>query len=282
MSVGMRSIEHPGSNASTRPPGRHDVSTAELLRGLAESDAVAFRFEEQAWTYRQLVGEGSRRAARFGELRDPARPPHIGVLLDNVPDYLFWLTAAALSGSVVVGINATYRGDQLGLLIRHTDCQILVTDRKFDALLDGVDTGFDADRVLRVDAAAYADDLAVMPTELPQRSVSDDDLFLLIFTSGSTGLPKAVRCTQGRYARTGAHVARIAALVDGDAVYAPLPFFHTSSLFTGWSAALNAGIPFSTRVKFSASNTLPDIRRLGATMLTYTGKVLNYIPATTE
>ena len=36
---------------------------------------------------------------------------------------------------------------------------------------------------------------------------AEDDLFLLIFTSGSTGLPKAVRCTQGRFARTGAHVA---------------------------------------------------------------------------
>ncbi len=43
---------------------------------------------------------------------------------------------------------------------------------------------------------------------------ADDDLFLLIFTSGSTGLPKAVRCTQGRIGRTGAHVAGIAELTD--------------------------------------------------------------------
>ena len=34
--------------------------------------------------------------------------------------------------------------------------------------------------------------------------------------------------------------------------------------------------------KFSASNTLPDVRRYGATMLTYTGKVLNYVLATPE
>ena len=65
-------------------------------------------------------------------------------------------------------------------------------------------------------------------------------------------------------------------------MYSPLPFFHSSSLFTGWSSALNAGVPISTRPKFSASNTLPDIRRFGATMLTYTGKVLNYVLATPE
>ena len=112
--------------------------------------------------------------------------------------------------------------------------------------------------------------------------MQEDDLFLLIFTSGSTGLPKAVRCTQGRFARTGTHVATVAELAAGDAVYAPLPFFHSSALFTGWSSALNAAVPISTRPRFSASNTLPDIRRFGVSMLAYTGKVLNYILATPE
>ena len=122
------------------------MTTGELLRGLADSDSVGFRFGSDEWTYRQLVEEASRRAALFDDLRDRGRPPHIGVLLDNVPDYLFWLAAAALSGAVVVGINSTYRGDQLGLLVRHTDCQLLVTDSGFAPLLDGVDTGVAADR----------------------------------------------------------------------------------------------------------------------------------------
>lgn len=34
--------------------------------------------------------------------------------------------------------------------------------------------------------------------------------------------------------------------------------------------------------RFSASGTLQDVRRYGATMLTYTGKVLNYVLATPE
>jgi fatty-acyl-CoA synthase len=256
--------------------------TRDLLLGLADSDAVAFRVEDGEWTYRELVAEGSRRAALFAEVRDPNRPPHIGVLLDNVPDYLFWLSAAALSGAVVVGINSTYRGDQLGMLIRHTDCQIVVTDRGFDPLLDGVDTGIDAGRVLRVDDAGYVDRVAALPTAVPDAKLDADDLLLLIFTSGSTGLPKAVRCTQGRLARTGAHVANVAQLGREDAVYAPLPFFHSSALFTGWSSAITVGIPFASRTRFSASNTLPDLRRFGVTMLAYTGKVLNYILATPE
>jgi fatty-acyl-CoA synthase len=75
------------------------------------------------------------------------------------------------------------------------------------------------------------------------------------------------------------HVKTVAELHPGTAVYAPLPFFHSSSLFTGLSSALQAEVPFGSRARFSASRTMPDIRRMGATMLAYTGKVLNYILA---
>ena len=258
------------------------MTTGELLRGLADSDAVGLRFGDDVWTYRELCREASRRAALFDDLRDPDRPPHVGVLLDNVPDYVFWLSAAALGGFVAVGINSTYRGDQLGLLVRHTDCQLVVTDSSFDALLHGVDTNVDADHVVRVDDPAYADRVAEMPATIPDTPLEPDDLFLLIFTSGSTGLPKAVRCSQGRHARTGKHVAGLAELSAGETVYAPLPFFHSSSLYTGWSSAINAGVAISTRAKFSASGTLPDIRQFDAVLLAYTGKVLNYILATPE
>lgn len=271
---------------ATRGPAaeREPVVTtiADVLRARAGDDGIAFLFGDAAWTYRQFTEEASRRSALFDDLRDRDRPRHIGVLLDNVPDYLLWLGAAVLSGAVVAGINSTYRGEQLGLLVRHTDCQVLVTDRASQPLLQGVDHGVSEDRVLVIDGDDYVSRVAAQPTDLPTRSVHDDDLLLLIFTSGSTGLPKAVRCTQGRLARTGAHVATIAELGEGDVIYSPLPFFHSSSLFTGWSSALTAGIPIATRPRFSASNTLPDIRRFGVTMLTYTGKVLNYILATEE
>ncbi len=53
------------------------------------------------------------RAALFDALRVDG-PPHVGVLLDNVPEFLFWIGGAALAGAVVVGINPTRRGAELG------------------------------------------------------------------------------------------------------------------------------------------------------------------------
>ena len=89
-----------------------------------------------------------------------------------------------------------------------------------------------------------------------------------------------MRCTQGRFTTTGRRGAKLSGLGPGKAVYAPLPMFHSSALFTGLSCALNASVPFGTRSRFSASRAMADIRRMEATMLAYTGKILNYILAT--
>ena len=149
-------------------------------------------------------------------------------------------------------------------------------------LLEGAGGAVSPEQLLVVDGPEYRDLLDdVVPAEHANRR-AEDDLYLLIFTSGSTGLPKAVRCTQGRFARNGSHVSAITEETPEDVVYCPLPFFHSSSLFSGWSGALTVGAPIAIRRRFSASGTLPDVRRYGATMLTYTGKVLNYILAVPE
>ncbi len=259
------------------------TTLAEVLLAHAEDDRPGLLHEDGTWAFREMITEGRRRAALYEQLHVAGQPRHIGVLLDNAPDYLFWLVAAAISGSVIVGINSTYRGAQLAQLIDHSDCEILVTSQEFAGLLADADHTVADDRVLFIDDPAHHARLAATePFDEAHAPITDDDLFLLIFTSGSTGLPKAVRCTQGRIARAGGHVAMIAALGENDVIYSPLPFFHSSSLFTGWAASLAAGIPIATRRRFSASKTMDDVRRYGATMMTYTGKVLNYILAVAE
>jgi fatty-acyl-CoA synthase len=265
---------------STSPVSAISAATAsELFVRNADRDDVAAHFEDRSWSWRDLAHEPRRRAALGTAMRDDERPPHLGVLLDNTAEYLFWLGAAALTRSVIVGINATYRGAELAQLVDYTDCQALVTSDAYADLLADAPSRVPADRVLHTGTDAYGQRLAALDPAIDHAPAEPDDLYLLIFTSGSTGFPKAVRCTQGRFARTGVHVKAVAELGPGKAVYAPLPFFHSSSLFTGLASALQAEVPFGTRSRFSASNTMPDIRRTGATMLAYTGKVLNYILA---
>ncbi|HEY2427671.1 MAG TPA: AMP-binding protein, partial [Acidimicrobiales bacterium] len=99
---------------------------AGFVSARAGDPRTALLFEDRSWTWAEWVDECTARAAVLAEGRRPG-PFHIGVLLDNVPEYSFWLGAAALAGAVVVGINPTRRGAELARDITHTDCQLVIT-----------------------------------------------------------------------------------------------------------------------------------------------------------
>src|SRR5437660_11772890 len=116
--------------------------------------APGLRFEDQLWTWSEVVQASSHRASLLLERRRPG-PFHVGVLLDNVAEFSFWLGAAALAGAVVVGVNPTRRGAELARDIAHTACQLLVTETAHLPLLAGLDTGVADEDVLVVDQPGH-------------------------------------------------------------------------------------------------------------------------------
>jgi fatty-acyl-CoA synthase len=270
------------------------TSVAELLAARAEDDHPAVVDAAGRWTWRETIAAGSARGALAQSLRRPG-PLHIGVLLPNVPEYLFWLGAAALAGATIVGLNPTRRGDALAADVRATDCQLLVTDDDGAALLAGLDVGVEPTRQLVVGTDGYAalvaahdpagtggGSAAARALVAAADDVPDDALFLLLFTSGTTGRPKAVRCTQGRLAG----IAELAATGYGysrtSVGYCPMPLFHGNALMVLWGPALYAGATVALRPRFSASAFLDDVRQFDATTFSYVGKAIAYILATPE
>ncbi|MGH9017935.1 MAG: AMP-binding protein [Acidimicrobiales bacterium] len=253
---------------------------AALLGTRADDDAPGLLFEDRSWTWREVVAESRGRAA-VAQVRRRPGPFHIGVLLDNVPDYLFWLGGAALAGATVVGINPTRRGAELARDISFADCQLVVTDASGAALLDGLELGLDHDRVLRVDRpGAGNDDLGDGHGGPDGAPVSPSDLYLLLFTSGTTGSPKAVRCTQGRLAGIAWRAAAGYGFRRDDICYCPMPLFHGNAVMALWAPAMSVGATVALTRRFSASGFLADVRRFRATRFTYVGKALAYVLAT--
>jgi fatty-acyl-CoA synthase len=248
----------------------------------AEDDHTALRFEDAAWSYREYVAEASRRAEFLLENRSDG-PLHVGVLLDNTPEFSFWLAAAALAGGVVVGINPTRRGAELARDIRHTDCQLIVTESEHRPLLEGLDLGLPAARVLDTDDPGYADTLAPHAgAAIPNVSVGNGDRLLLLFTSGTSGAPKAVICSQGKLSLVSQNLVQICELDRDTVSYQSMPMFHSNGLFTGFGPTLVAGGTAVLRRKFSASKTIPDVKKYGCNYLNYVGKPLSYILAQPE
>jgi fatty-acyl-CoA synthase len=256
---------------------------AELVRAREADRHTAYLFEGQRLTYDEYVRACTTRAAYLLDSRRPG-PFHVGVLLDNTPEFAMWLGAAALAGAVVVGINPTRRGAELARDITHTDCQWIVTESKYEPLLDGLDLGPAADRRLVGEAGpAFREVLAAYEgAPLPDVDVAGSTMFLLLFTSGTSGAPKACWCSQGRLHRMSATLAQMLPLTAGDVCYQSMPLFHSNALITGWTPCLAAGATGVLRRKFSASGFLPDVRKYGVTYFNYVGKPLSYILATPE
>ncbi len=261
-------------------------SVADLLLARADDGGTAVVAGEDRWTWAASVAASAARAGllrSFGDLQ----PPHVGVLLGNEPEYLFWLGAAALAGAVVVGVNPTRRGEALAGDVRRTDCRVLVTDAAGAALLDGLDIGVPPDRVLRVDDPGYAARVAAH-AGTPAAAVAarsapvPGDPYLLLFTSGTTGDPKAVRCTQGRLASIALRSAEAYGFARDDVAYCTMPLFHGNALMVLWGPSVVVGATVALAPRFSASGFLPDVRRYGATTFTYVGKALAYVLATPE
>jgi len=255
-------------------------TVAELLLARAGDDHPGLLFGDESWSWRQVVAESAGRATLATELRRDG-PFHVGILLENGPEYLFWLGGAALSGATVVGINPTRRGSELAHDIRHTDCQLIVTDADGRNTLSDLDTGVDDDRILIVDAGSRGN-RGRISTPISSGLPDPAALIVLLFTSGSTGAPKAVKCTQGRLAAIGQRASQLYGFRRDDVCYCSMPLFHGNAVMAVWAPVLTVGATFATRPKFSASGFLPDVRKFKATYFNYVGKSLAYILATPE
>jgi len=312
-----------GDDAAARTEVAHGTTFAGLAPPLAEvplpapnaaallrrngtdseyADRPALHFGDRQWTHRELLAESERFAALYRARLVPGRPPHVGLLLDNTPDYVFALCGAGLAGAAVAGLNYTRRGEHLGHDISHTDVQLVITEPRHEEQLRAGTGGVTlpagilvSDRFSDRDEppgagepleqalqAARTDRDAERQGRIPLADPDVDALWALLFTSGTSAAPKAVRCTQRRLLTTGSRMAMMLELGPDDVGYASMPLFHTNSLMSGLAPALVSGASLAVARRFSASRFLPDVRHYGATWFNYTGKLLTYLLATPE
>jgi fatty-acyl-CoA synthase len=254
---------------------------AELLLSRAADERTALVFGEQRWSWREFVQAASVRAAVALERRSPG-PFHIGLLMDNRPEYLFWLAGAALSGATVVGINPTRRGTELAGDIAHADCQLYVADPAGAVMLAELVPAVPAERVLDVESLGYERLLHEHVSAVPPAPPDPASLLMLLFTSGSTSAPKLVKCSTGRLAYLGARAAERYEFSPDDVCYCAMPLFHGNATMGVWAPAVTVGAAMALAPRFSARAFLPDIQRYEATFFNYVGKSLSYILATPE
>jgi len=248
-----------------------------VVAARAGDDAIGLRFEDRSWTWGEVVDEAERIAAAIATL--PARPDrqrHVGVLLDNVPEYVFWMCGAALAGATLVGLNASRAGAELAGDLEHADIDLVITEPRLRHLLDGVEAPAGGIRVIGDPALDEWIDAAGPWTEVP---VDPGDVALLLFSSGTTGTPKAVIVSQGRLGGLAVGMTDRVRLRRDSVTYLCMPLFHGNSVMMNLAPAMNVGAQVCLARRFSASGFARDVHRFGATYANYVGRALSYVLA---
>ncbi len=130
---------------------------------LADIDDRGVYFEDSFTSWRDHVLHGAAIAATLRDRLDPAKPPHVGVLLENTPFFSAMLVAAGMSGIVPVGLNPVRRGEALARDISKADCQLVLADTKSAATLDDI-------AHINVDSAEWAAEVDAHPRRRGQFS----------------------------------------------------------------------------------------------------------------
>lgn len=256
---------------------------AEVVKSRIGDSHEGLRFEGASWTWDEIVRESAIRASVLRSLVEPGQgrtQRHVGILLQNVPDYVFWLLGAALNGDAVVGINPTRRGAELRHDITHAECDLVVSEPLYLESTEPEHLGVSSDLVIDINSASYAALLdqhagAAVPETLPDPSA----IFLLLFSSGSTGAPKAVICSQRRLGRLTERMGERITLHRDSITYMMLPLFHGHAIMMNLATAAQEGATVVMVRKFSASAFTRDIREHGVTFFNYVGRALSYILA---
>jgi fatty-acyl-CoA synthase len=264
------------------------MTLADLLRAHADDPARAgrvwLRTDAGTWTFAAARDEAARWARLLLALRDPATPFHVGLLMENRPEFVFAQLGATMAGAVTVGLNPTRRGAHLARDVAYSDCRVVVTEPMFAPLLREALAlpGAPAPVVLVAEEDLPAA-LAGHAPDDPGVAVDDDALGLLIFTSGTTAGPKGVVRSHGRLAMLsqGAGYMVTGAQPD-DVVYGAMPLFHSNAQILALGMSLASGCGLALVPRFSKTRFLADVRRFGATLFNYVGSPLAYVMDTPE
>jgi long-chain acyl-CoA synthetase len=170
----------------------------EGTREFAERDAVVY--DDERYSYAEMLGVAAGLAARFRERYGLERGDRIAVAMRNYPEWplVFWGAIAA--GLVVVPLNAWWTARELRYAVEDSGARLLVADgERIEVVGDSLSglalRGAIAVRhpgELPAGAERWEDVRAELDVEapLPEVEIGPDDDATILYTSGTTGTPK--------------------------------------------------------------------------------------------
>ncbi|NBT34725.1 MAG: long-chain fatty acid--CoA ligase [Betaproteobacteria bacterium] len=201
---------------------------------------------------------------------------HVGLYLQNGIQTMRLFLSIMAAGYVVTPFNLLAHEEQLGLVLEHSDCELVffgssqataLATAKRHVTRSFIAVEIDPD-ALHVFGESEASDL---PT------LSPDSPALLMYTSGTTGTPKGVRLSHRNLLTAAQSVSEWHRLSSSDRVLSSLPIYHINGQSIATITPFFSGGSIVTPQKFSISQWWPSVLRYQCTWINMVPTIINYL-----
>lgn len=172
-----------------------DLPTAFAAAAAERGDLDFLVYEDEHWTYADVVSHGHALAAALVEDYGVAKGDRVAIAMRNYPEWIVAVVGIATAGAVAVPLNAWWEAEELDYGLTDSGSTVAIVDEERLARIAGpLARGAVRAIVVRSDApadGAMSYDEVVHPGRpAPTVDLDPDDDATIMYTSGTTGAAK--------------------------------------------------------------------------------------------
>ncbi len=229
-------------------------------------DRIAFRFEGQSWTYKELNELALQQAQKLAALNIK---PHdrIAIYAKSTPQIIFMICGCMHMQCEMVLLNLRLSKTELAYQIEDAEVVAILAE---DDLIEKL-----PETSIQIHSfSGISDTFSVDFT--PANEWNEEDTMTIMYTSGTTGFPKGVRQTIGNHVANATSSLFNTGLIEDDAWLCTVPLFHISG-FSMLCKCLLHGVRLDLYTKFEVEKVVDQLIDGSVTRMSLVAVVLERI-----
>jgi long-chain acyl-CoA synthetase len=218
-------------------------------------------------TYGELDATSNRVANALLKL-GMKKGTHVAILMSHSPEWVISYFGVIKGGGIAVLLNTALKAPELDSLLRDSDSEILITEKKFSRMLSSVLSHIPLlKHVIAVDAASYTRMIANKSSVSPTADIRDDDEATMFYTSGVLGRQKGVVHTHASVMGTPPIVSAGIQRKREDVIIDLVPFSYLYGLFEVLFGSIITGSTVVLIPNFTPRAVLEAVEREKGTVI---------------